>query len=119
MDDKLNQYIACGLCSAVSRVKEGYPAMAQGFVTGFAFVYVLEKLSSTIESSAATETATGAGAGASSSGRQAIEGAVASKLGTPSKGSIPVRASALRASAVRRGGGRYYGISPKGAMKFP
>jgi len=94
--------------------------MAQGFVTGFAFVYVLEKLSSTIESSAATETATGAGAGAgaSSSGRQAIEGAVASKLGTPSKGSIPVRASALRASAVRRGGGRYYGISPpKGAMK--
>jgi hypothetical protein len=44
VDDKYNSYIACGVCSAASRFKEGFPAMAQGFATGFAFVYVLEQL---------------------------------------------------------------------------
>ena len=43
-DDKFNQYISCGICSAITRVNEGPPAMATGFVTGFAFVYVLEVL---------------------------------------------------------------------------
>ena len=92
--------------------------MVQGFVTGFAFVYVLEKLSSTLESSSPVSASGTESTGGTSSGRQAIESTLASKLGTPSKGSIPVSASALRTSAVRRGGARYYGISPKGAAGF-
>jgi hypothetical protein len=45
VEDEWNSYIACGICSAASRFKEGNMAMAQGFATGFAFVYVLEQVS--------------------------------------------------------------------------
>jgi hypothetical protein len=112
LDDKINSYIACGICSAISRVKEGYPAMTQGFVTGFAFVYVLEQLTESMAKKAAeTEGLAPPTAG----GRQALEGAVASKstsaglTGRSSPARVPVRA--------RKGvTGRYYGLS-KGLYK--
>jgi hypothetical protein len=64
-DDKLNSYVACGICSATSRAKEGLPAMAQGFVTGFAFVYVLELLGEILSEN-----------GNGPHGKEAIEGVV-------------------------------------------
>jgi hypothetical protein len=111
LDDKINSYIACGICSAISRVKEGYPAMTQGFVTGFAFVYVLEQLTESM----AKKAAEAEGAAPPTTGRQALEGAVASKgtsaglAGRSSSARVPIRA--------RKGAtGRYYGLS-KGLYK--
>lgn len=79
--------------------------MAQGFVTGFAFVYVLEQLTESMVKK--SEDGNGM---PRSSGRQALEGAVSSKgtspllagKGTPAR--TPIRA--------RKGApGRYYGLS--------
>jgi hypothetical protein len=44
VDDKWNAYFGSGMASAIMRAKEGPWAMTQGFVSGFAIVYVFEKV---------------------------------------------------------------------------
>ena len=82
--------------------------MAQGFVTGFAFVYVLEQLTENM----AKKAEQGGVSNDITGGRQALEGAVASKgtggglMGKGSPGRTPLRGAARKGT-----GGRFYGTS--------
>eukprot|EP01039_Chlorochromonas_danica_P007760 gene7760-8571_t len=42
-DDRLNVYVGSGLSSAVLRIEEGPFGMLQGFLVGYAFMYVIDK----------------------------------------------------------------------------
>ena len=44
VDDRLNAYIGSGFSSAMLRVKQGPYGIAQGFVVGYAFMYVIDRM---------------------------------------------------------------------------
>jgi hypothetical protein len=94
VDDKFNQYIACGICSGLHRASEGLPAVAHGFVTGFAFVYVLEHLTNRLAEQDGGVDAQGNSKSSGGHGRSALEGTLAAS-GRSRMKSAPMKGSVL------------------------
>lgn len=44
VDDRLNSYIGSGVSAAMLRMKEGPYGIAQGFIVGYAFMYVIDRM---------------------------------------------------------------------------
>lgn len=90
VDDKLNQYIACGICSGLHRASEGVPSIAQGFVTGFSFVCVLEYLMNRLAEDDVVQESSSSG-----SGRSALEGTLAARGRSRLRNAVPIKNTIL------------------------